>query len=1122
MDFIKLLYSLFIRWDLAMWDDVRHVGAEARNTAIAEELGAVQYVMSDKTGTLTENVMVMREMSVQDRSYGATVGEGKDLESDPDLLSALRDAEPHVVGLLRAMVVCNTVVPSSKSEEQMDLDRKKRGAESRYALQELAYASASPDELSLVQFAASLGFVLGERSGATLRAKVPGAGREEWVILGVCAFSSVRKRMSVIVRERSGKIRLLMKGADDVVLTRLSPVQAADASQWRQTLDGYARKGLRTLVFAGREVSEAEWKDWLVKHERANLDVSDREDALARVYEEVERDCAVLGVTGIEDKLQEDVPSTLIVLRQAGIKVWMLTGDKQQTAEEIGRNSGLIAAHDTVHYLTAINAAELSTAIAALIRTVHLGSDSPDPYSLVVDGATLSLCLLHQARDFYALSSTAISVICCRVTPYQKAAVTSLINSSGHVTLAIGDGANDCVVEGTLITLADGTSVPIEDVQVGAVVLSYSLAGGAKMEGLIARPVAAVLDRGHRMCVELLFSDGRNLVCTSNHRIRTPDRRWVAAGELVVGRDEVAVGVEYPHVTGGGEGDDEDADPYRSTDKVTCGVRHDATVLPLFPVRLVGRREVGVRHVYDLTVPGERGDEDASFVAGGICVHNCAMIQQANVGVGISGREGLQAARASDFSIGRFSYLTRLLLVHGRWSYVRTSWISQYCLYKSMIICLVQLLFAVPSRFSGASFFDSISIVSWNLFYTSLLGGFYVFEQDLLAPTLLASPHLYSRSREGQCFNRRTLVHWFTRSAYQAAVISLIAFYSSLGTTGNGLTDHNQQAVALIAYSSCVFVQLLTLYIEMSYITLLNHLIIWGTLVAFFVINLVVSSSNVTEATGVFTALLRDPVYWLSVALGVTACVLPVVGAKYAWKMYWPTEHDRAHEHEVKHGLHDGNSNRSQPLTHTQRAHALAMGCPWPTHPSALSAIARALSLLWCIPHSSSLCTRLPSAADLLLSGGLHPAYSPSGGTAACHTPNSISLMQTLRAKRKRQRQRKEKRESKKALMQDNDDDDHEGRVGGLTYHNSADDRGDSADMEDDPSLLSDEEEEEHKMDDAGADAEADASILLGGLDEEEAKRFDADEQPLDPDDSLSSVDMDAEVELRTRQPSVT
>lgn len=177
-----------------------------------------------------------------------------------------------------------------------------------------------------------------------------------------------------------------------------------------------------------------------------------------------------------------------------------------------------------------------------------------------------------------------------------------------------------CICEGTLVALADGTSVPIERVSVQDSVLSYAVATASQTEGLVPRQVTHVSDMGVKECVELLFSDSRTLTCTPDHRIRTGDGRWVEAGKLVIDVDEVAVGCEYPNSTLG-------AHPtagFQAMDAVTYGVHEDAArVLPLFRVRLVARRPVGAKHVYDLTVPSEQGDHTASFTANGVVVHNC-------------------------------------------------------------------------------------------------------------------------------------------------------------------------------------------------------------------------------------------------------------------------------------------------------------------------------------------------------------------------------------------------------------------------------------------------------------------------------------------------------------------
>ena len=173
----------------------------------------------------------------------------------------------------------------------------------------------------------------------------------------------------------------------------------------------------------------------------------------------------------------------------------------------------------------------------------------------------------------------------------------------------------NCLSAGTLVNLADGRALPIELVESGDEVLSYRAGIGREEEGLTARRVLDVLDQGRRLCVELLFSDTRTLVCTLDHRIRTADGRWVEAGQLLIDADDVVVGVGLPHTAVGGGS---------KRIGVVDRCMHRPPRVPLIShVRLVGRQEVGVRRVYDLSVPSPQGDVSRSFMAGGICVHNC-------------------------------------------------------------------------------------------------------------------------------------------------------------------------------------------------------------------------------------------------------------------------------------------------------------------------------------------------------------------------------------------------------------------------------------------------------------------------------------------------------------------
>lgn len=256
----------------------------------------------------------------------------------------------------------------------------------------------------------------------------------------------------------------------------------------------------------------------------------------------------------------------------------------------------------------------------------------------------------------------------------------------------------------------------------------------------------------------------------------------------------------------------------------------------------------------------------------------------ADIGVGITGKEGLQATRASDFSFTSFRYLNRLLLVHGRYSYNRTAFIAQYCFYKSLFICLVQLGFAFLSEFSGSSYFDSYSLVTYNLFYTSVPTMLYVLEQDLSPVMLQANPRLYAVScQRGEGFTRQTMWQWMVRGVLQAIVLLVAAVVTHHGEAGSlAFGPEGQVSNALVIYSACVLVHPITIALESTFITSLHWIILGGTLALFVFTNLALSVVKKTlDVYGIYPVLLADGEYYLRVIVLTAVCILPVLACKY-------------------------------------------------------------------------------------------------------------------------------------------------------------------------------------------------------------------------------------------------
>ncbi|XP_073299279.1 probable phospholipid-transporting ATPase 4 isoform X2 [Primulina huaijiensis] len=708
IEVVKVLQALFINKDLHMYDEETGTPAQARTSNLNEELGQVDTILSDKTGTLTCNQMNFLKCSIAGIAYGTcssdvelaaakkmaldedrqskagtpstwgksrqgsgeseieleTVITSKDEDNHKPALKGfnLEDIrlmngnwfkEPSADAILiffRILSLCHTAIPEQDEETGV-----------------FTYEAESPDEGSFLVAAREFGFEFCRRTQSSIfvSERYPSFHEpveREFKVLNLLDFTSKRKRMSVIVRDENGQILLLCKGADSIIFDRLSRYGRTYEEPTTKHLTDYGEVGLRTLALAYKKLDEAEYSAWNEDFMKAKTSIGgDRDLMLERLSDMIERDLTLVGATAVEDKLQKGVPQCIDKLAQAGLKIWVLTGDKMETAINIGFACSL-----------------LRQGMKQICITTDVGASAQNSKQ-----------------------------------------VTRLVKQgTGKTTLAIGDGAND----------------------------------------------------------------------------------------------------------------------------------------------------VG-------------------------------MIQEADIGVGISGCEGMQAVMASDFAIAQFRFLERLLVVHGHWCYKRIAQMICYFFYKNIAFGLTIFYFEAFAGFSGQSVYVDWYMLLFNVVLTSLpvisLG---VFEQDVDSEVCLQFPALYQQGPKNLFFDWYRIFGWMANGLYTSLIIfflNIIIFHDQAFRPGGQTAD--MIAVGTVMFTCVIWAVNCQIALTMSHFTWIQHFLVWGSIASWYLFLLIYGelhlSLNVNAFRILFEVLAPAPIYWCATLLVTVACNLPYLAHISFQRSFNPLDH---------------------------------------------------------------------------------------------------------------------------------------------------------------------------------------------------------------------------------------
>lgn len=784
MELVRLGQSFFMVKDKHMYYKPTDTWFQCRSLNINEDLGQIRYVFSDKTGTLTENKMEFKRASVYGKNYGTSPAasstsqdrnvagpstassSGKkrwklksDITADSELIDMLhkdstQDDRIAAHKFFLALAACNTVIPihaSSTCTESIDDD-----------VLAIDYQGESPDEIALVTAASAYGYTLFERTSGHIVIDVNGE-KLRLDVLGMHEFDSVRKRMSVVIKLPNAEVKVLVKGADTSVFNILNEDQGKDEYLKQITeshLNAYSAEGLRTLVVAAKDLAGGELDEWQRMYEDASTSLTDRSSKLRQTASFCECNLNLLGATGIEDKLQEGVPETIESLREAGIKVWVLTGDKQDTA--------------------------ISIALSCKLLTSNM-------QRIVVNGNSENECLklLSDAMVKYGVKSTNGR------TEYSKSTKDT---ETDHHEIPDDTKLND---------------LPHSQVR--------------KDEGSQSTTKAPLA----------LIIDGNSLV-------------YILEKDLESELFDLAT---------------------------ACRVVLCCRVAPLQKAGIVDLIKCRTE---DLTLAIGDGANDVS------------MIQMADVGVGICGQEGRQAVMASDFAMGQFRFLKRLLLVHGHWNYQRLAYLVLYNFYRNAVFVLMLFWYMLFTAFSTTNAITDWSSVFYSLIYTSvptIIVG--ILDKDLSHKTLFQVPKLYAAGHRNESYNLQ--LFWITMmdTVWQSLVLYFVPYLTFKVSTIDLYSIGSLWTIAVVILVN------LHLAMDVKRWVLLTHCSIWGSILVTYICLVILDSIPVFPNYGTIYHLATWPSYWLCILLILVLALLPRLILKALSQTFRPSDIQIAREAEI-------------------------------------------------------------------------------------------------------------------------------------------------------------------------------------------------------------------------------